>query len=134
MNPSAFRLYPSSFSRGPVPLQNLFARPEENVLLLFQIGKGLLEILDSMRDATDIRMNRYGHHASAFRSFNVQRCELILGSAEKLLCFVVLKNHHWDVVQLHRIRQRNDRPMRSFDLVRLVVVDPVSDILKSSLG
>src|SRR5262249_22160559 len=47
---------------------------------------------------------------------------------------VVLKNHDRYVIQLYGIREGEKRAMGGLDLVRLVVVDPVCDILQSSLG
>src|SRR5438093_9126365 len=98
-----FNLHPSSFSLSgrSVPVQNLFPRPEENVLLLLQVGIGLLEVLDPMRHSADVRVDRNRHHARALRSFSVERLELILGSAKKFLRFMVLENHHRAVVQLY---------------------------------
>src|SRR6266481_4032184 len=93
---SSFRPYPFSLFHGSVPVQDLFACPEENCLLLFQIGKGLLEILDPMRYSADIRMDRDRHHAGALRPLGVERLELILGSAKELLRLMMLKNHHRD--------------------------------------
>src|SRR5262245_15136353 len=85
-----------------------------------------------MWDAADIRMDRDRHHAGAFRSFGVERLELILRPAEELLRLVVLKNHHRYVIQLYRIREREKRAMGGLDLVGLVVIDPVSDVLEPS--
>src|SRR5437762_3477275 len=117
-----------------LPVQNLFPRPEENMLLLLQVSKGLLEVLDPMRHSADVRVDRNRHDSGAVRSFSVERLELILGSAKKFLRFMVLENHHRDVVQLYRIRERNERAMRRFDLVGLIIVDPVGDIVKAGFG
>src|SRR5206468_8544096 len=131
-----FILHPSSFSLSvlSVPVQNLFPRPEKNMLLLLQVSKGLLEVLDPMRHSADVRVDRNRHDSGAVRSFSVERLELILGSAKKFLRFMVLENHHRDVVQLYRIRERNERAMRRFDLVGLIIVDPVGDIVKAGFG
>ena len=48
--------------------------------------------------------------------------------------FVVLHEHHRDVVELDRIRQCDERPVRGADLRRLVVIDPVADILDPGGG
>ena len=94
-----FILHPLSFILlTAVPLQDLFACSEENTLLLFQIGKGLLEMLNPMRDAANIRMDRYSHYAGALRAFSIEGFELILGSAEEFFRLVVLKDHHRDIV------------------------------------
>src|SRR5437879_13454669 len=113
-----FILHPSSFSLSvrSVPVQNLFPRPEENVLLLLQVSKDLLEVLDPMQHSADVRVDRNRHHSGALRSFSVERLELILGSAKQFLCFMMLKNHHRDDVQLSRLRQRYERAMDSFSL------------------
>src|SRR5262249_57531494 len=79
-------------------------------------------------------MDRNRHHSGAFCSLGVERLELILGAAEELLRLVVLKNHDRYVIQLYGIREGEKRAMGGLDLVRLVVVDPVGDILQSSLG
>ena len=47
---------------------------------------------------------------------------------------VVLHDHHRDVVELDRVGQRDQRAVRGADLGRLVVVDPVADILDAGLG
>ena len=74
------------------------------------------------------------HHASAFCSFGIESLELVLGSAEKLFCLVVLQNHHRDVVQLYTVGKRNEWAAVGFDLIGLIVVDPIGDVLKSGLG
>src|SRR5947199_6895341 len=106
-----FILHPSSFSLSvlSVPVQNLFPRPEKNMLLLLQVSKGLLEVLDPMRHSADARVDRYRHDSGAVRSFSVERLELILGSAKKFLRFMVLENHHRNVVQLGAEREHNER-------------------------
>src|SRR5262249_24235357 len=83
-------------------------------------------------DTTDIRMNRNRHHPGAFCSLGVERFELILGAAEELLRLVMLNNHHGYIVQLHGIGEREKRAMGCSDFVGLVVIDPVSDVLKPS--
>ena len=87
-----------------------------------------------MRHSADVRVDRNRHHSGAVRSFSVERLELILGSAKKFLRFMVLENHHRDVVQLDAVRERNERAMRRFDLVGLIIVDPVGDIVKAGFG
>src|SRR5438132_7617451 len=48
--------------------------------------------------------------------------------------FVVLHEHHRDVVELDRIGQRDERPVGGGDLGRLVVIDPVADIFDAGRG
>ena len=52
-----------------------------------------------MWDAADIWMDCNRHHAGALRTFGIKRLELILGAAKKLLCVMMLKDHHRDIVQ-----------------------------------
>ena len=47
---------------------------------------------------------------------------------QQIAAFVVLHDHHRDVVELQRIGQRHQHPIRRVDRGRLAVVDPVADI------
>src|SRR5262245_50882078 len=79
-------------------------------------------------------MDHDRHHAGALCSFGIKRLELILGAAKKLLRLMILKNHYRDIIQLYGVRQRDELSMGSLDFVRLLVVDPVRNVLKSGLG
>src|SRR6266545_2400020 len=87
-----------------------------------------------MRHSANIRMDRNRHHTNAFRSFGIESLELVLGSTKKLFRLMVLQNHHRDVVQLYTIRKRDERAALGFDLIGLIVVDPVGDVLQSGLS
>ena len=47
---------------------------------------------------------------------------------------VVLHDHHRDVVELHGVGQRDERALGGLDDGRLVVVDPVADVLDAGFG
>ena len=74
------------------------------------------------------------HHARVHRALRVEAVELILAAREPLLRRVVLDDHHRDVVELERVRDRDEGARRRLDLVGLIVVDPVGDVLDALLG
>src|SRR5438093_12743776 len=82
-----------------------------------------------MRHSADIRMDCDSHHASAFCSFGIESLELVLGSAEKLFCLVVLQNDHRDVVQLYTVGKRNEWAAGGFDLMGLMLVEPIGGVV-----
>jgi hypothetical protein len=69
------------------------------------------------------------HDARLPRPLGVEAVELVLGSPVELGRRVVLDQHHREVVDLHRVRNGDERAARRADERGLVVVDPVADVL-----
>src|SRR5258708_1826932 len=115
--------------RLEVPLQYLLAVPVQHA---FRLGDGLvhlLEVLDAERLAADVGMDGDRHDLRALGAFLVQALEAVDALSRPVRGFVVLHDHHRNVVAFHRVRQRDERPVRSRDFSGLVVVDPVADVL-----
>src|SRR5262245_14100779 len=117
-----------------VPRADLFARREPDALVRGDVVVHCLEVLDAMGDAGDVRVHGERHHARVHRALRVQPVELVLAAGEPLLRRVVLDHHHRDIVELERVRDRDERARRRLDLVWLIVVDPVGDVLDALLG
>ena len=82
----------------------------------------------------NIGVDRDREEFGARRAFHVEPVELIDRAAQQLVGAMMLHDHHRNVVELDRVGQRHQRPVRRADLGRLVVVNPVADILHAGFG
>src|SRR5262249_25566395 len=59
--------------------------------------------------------------------------ELVDGAPREIFAFMMLDDHHADVVDLDGVRQGHQRTARGVDEGGLVVIDPVADIFYSGI-
>src|SRR3954462_15537014 len=118
----------------PVPVEDLLASPYLHAGTLQDVLEELLEVADPMRHPGDIGMYADRHDTHALLALGMQAVELVDAAAQPFLGGMVLQHHHRNVVQVHGVGHRDDRPGRGLDLARLVVEHPVGDILDARLG
>src|SRR5262249_21741056 len=73
------------------------------------------EVFDAVRLAADIGVDRQRHDLGAMLSLGVEAIELIDRALGEILALVMLNDHDTDVVDLHRIRERYQRPFGGAD-------------------
>ena len=87
-----------------------------------------------MRLAADVRVNGERDEFGAMFALGIEPVELVLHQIEQIIAVVVLHQHHRNVVQFDRIRQRHQRAVDGADGRRFVVIDPVADIFDARGG
>src|SRR6476620_11778378 len=103
-----------------VPVEDLLAVPVQHTLVLVHVVIDLLEVLNPVRLPADVGVDRQRADFRALRAFSVKPIELVDGALEQIVALVVLDQHHRNVVELDRIRQRDERTLGSADNGRLV--------------
>src|SRR5580693_9892371 len=116
------------WSGAEEPVEDLLAGPEQDVLFLADVLDHAAEILDPMRRAHDVGMDRDRHHAGRVGGIGIDLLELIECAVGIFRRLVVLDQHHGDVVAFLRIGQVDDRLAAGFQPYRLIVEHPVGDI------
>ena len=116
-----------------VPVEDLHAVPVQHAVEAAHVVVDRLEILDPVRLAADVGMDRQRHDLGAVAAFGVEPVELIDRALEQIVALVVLHDHHRDVVQLDGVGQRDQRALGGLDHGRLVVIDPVADVFDAGL-
>src|ERR1700691_2057227 len=116
------------------PIEDHFACPESDAGLGCCVIEEGLEVLDPVRHAANVWMYRETQYLSARDAFLIKPVELVAGALQENIGMMMLHHHHRDVVQFHRIGKRHQPSVRSCDFGRLVIIDPVTDVLDSGLG
>src|SRR5262249_49869259 len=107
-----------------IPVQNLQTVPMQHALESSCVFIDRFEVCDSVWLAADVGMDGERHDLGALLALEVKPVELVDGTLEQVLTFVVLHDHHRDIVELDRIGQGYQRSGCGPDCGRLVVVDP----------
>ncbi len=81
----------------------------------------------------DVGVDRQRHDLGTVLALGVKPIELINRAPRQIIAFVMLHDHHRDVVDLDRIGQRDERALGGADHRRLVVIDPVADIFHTGI-
>ena len=92
------------------------------------ILQGAVERVDSVWDADHERVQADGHHPAGLRAFAVENVELPLDHAFELVRTTEAIVDVRGVVDLVRIRDRDDAAPIDVHQIGLIVVDPVSDV------
>ena len=79
------------------------------------------QVTDVMWYARDVGVDRNRHDLCTLTALGVQPDELVAATLQRIRRFVTLHNHYGDVVQLHRIGKRHQRPLRGREPAVLVV-------------
>ena len=79
-------------------------------------------------------MDGDGHDLGTFGGFQVVAVERVAALLGPVRGFMVLHDHHRDVVVLHRVGQRHQRTVRGLDFSRFIVVGEVADVLDARGG
>src|SRR5262245_41408962 len=83
-----------------VPIENLLTVPMQNAFVLVHVVVDLLEVLYPMRLSTNVGMNCQRADFRALRAFGVEAVKLIDRTLQQIVAFVMLDQHHRNVVEL----------------------------------
>ena len=92
------------------------------------------EVSDAVRLPADVGMDRDRHDLRPLGAFAIEPLEGIDAALREVGRFMMLDEHHRNVVELDRIRQRDERAVRGVDFRRLVVIVPVADVFDAGGG
>ena len=112
----------------PIPVANLACRHERDAIVADHIIEQSLQILDPMRNASDVGVDGDCHDARVRCCFKIETIELIGAALQKLLGRKVLQCVNYDIVRLHRVGNRRDRAVRGSDVLRKIVDYPIRHI------
>src|SRR5262245_34379972 len=113
---------------GEIPVEDLGAVPMQDAIDAARVIVNRSEALEAVLLAADIAVNPQLHDLGAALALGIETIELIDRALGEIFALVVLDDHDTDVVDLDRVRERDQRPFGGADDGRLVVVDPVADI------
>ena len=82
----------------------------------------------------DIGVDRDRHDFRPLGAFAVEPLEAVDAALREIGRFMMLDEHHRDVVELDRVGQGDERAVRGADFRRLVVIDPVADVFDAGGG
>ena len=91
------------------PLVDLLAGRHPDALLAPDVVVDRLEVLDPVRHAVDVGMHGDRHHPRLLGALEVEPVELVAHAFEPGARFVMLDEHHRNVVELERVRHRHER-------------------------
>src|SRR5215831_17315374 len=125
---------PQSTALFLVPLENLGTVPVNDTLMAIDILVYGFEILYAMGLARDIGVDRHCHYARPGRALRMESVEVVRAALLPVGRLVMLDDHHGDVVELHRVRQGDERSLRRRNDRWLVVIHPVAHVLDAGRG
>jgi len=117
-----------------VPLKQLLAGPEEYVFVLPDVIESLLDVLDAVGRAAEIRVQGNAHDARLLGAFRIEPVEGVTHALEKNLGPLMLHGHQDNIVHLDRIGHRNDRAVRGADIAGQIVDCPIADVAYAGCG
>src|SRR5215471_6321483 len=117
-----------------VPVEDLAPRHEYHAGKLADVVEDHVIVLDTVGYASNVGMCRDSHNTRTGGALLVERIEVIPGALENFRRAVVLDDIDRDIVDLHRIGDRDERAALHVHAVGLVVVAPVADVLNTCLG
>ena len=117
-----------------VPIDDLAAGREPDLLPRRDVRQRLGEILAPVRVADQERMQADRHHPAGLGAVLVEHIELVADHLAEPLRALVQAEQRRNVVDLRRIGHRDHRALLHLHRIGLLVVHPVADVFDAVLG
>jgi len=117
-----------------VPLGNFSSRGQPHLFLPRDVFQSFDKVLMAKRNIDDERVYRNRHHSPAALSFLVKHIKLIDDRLHEIRTAVSLPQKKRNVVDLHRIGNRDQLGFSNLHRIGLVIVAPVAKIANTLLS
>ena len=115
-----------------VPVEDLLGGADPGVLVLADVGQRPVEMLQPMRRAHHVGMERDAHHAAVLAALAIDRVEMVDDHLREFLGLDRLAVDH-RVVDIHRVGHVDQRAVLGRERRRLVVVIEVAEVVEARL-
>lgn len=90
---------------GFIPVENFGSVPVHDALMAVNVVVDGFEIFYAVGLSSNVGMDGDGHDTGAVFAFHVETVKIVGAPFEPMTGFMVLKDHHWDVVEFDGVRQ-----------------------------